>query len=122
MAKDNNPNPRLKISPYLVYGAIILIFLFISFATGGSAFQEAAKTSSSKFNVMLEKGMVEKIIVYNKTEAEVYLTAEALKDKSNAAVAKDLLNRPNKGPHYAFDIGNDEIFQTSSKKRWLKEN
>ena len=27
-------------------------------------------------------------------------------------VAKDLLNRPNiKGPHYVFDIGNDEIFQ-----------
>lgn len=115
MAKDN-PNPRLKISPYLVYGAIILIFLFISFATGGSAFQEPAKTSSSKFNAMLEKGMVEKVLIYNKTEAEVYLTKEALKDKSNAAVEKDYLNRPNKGPHYTFEIGNDEIFQNKLEK------
>lgn len=116
MANKENPNPRMKISPYLVYGAIILIFLFISFATGGSAFQEPAKTSSSKFNAMLEKGMVEKVLVYNKTEAEVYLTKAALKDKSNAAVEKDYLNRPNKGPHYTFEIGNDEIFQTKLEK------
>ncbi|HEX9979883.1 MAG TPA: ATP-dependent zinc metalloprotease FtsH [Flavobacterium sp.] len=113
MAKDNNPNPnRLKISPWLIYAAIILIFLFISFATGGSNFQEPAKTSSSRFNNILGKGQVEKVIIYNKTEAEVYLTDEALRAPEHKAVAKDLLNRPNTGPHYTFDIGNDEIFQT----------
>jgi cell division protease FtsH len=53
--------------------------LFISFATGGSTFQEPAKTSSSDLNRYLEKGDVEKVIVYNKAEAEVYLTAAALK-------------------------------------------
>jgi cell division protease FtsH len=117
MAKDNNPNPnKLKISPWLVYGAIIVIFLFISVATGGSAFQEPAKTSSSKFNVYLEKGDIERVIVYNKSEAEVYLTKAALKEKTHLGVAKDLLNRENKGPHYTFDIGNDEIFQTKLEK------
>ena len=50
-------------------------------------------------------------MVYNKTEAEVFLTEKALKSAVHKAVAKDLLNRPNKGPHYTFDIGNDEIFQ-----------
>ena len=73
--------------------------------------QDPLKTSSSKFNKYLEKGQVEKVIVYNKTEADVYLTATALKESTHKAVAKDLLNRPNKGPHYTFDIGNDEIFQ-----------
>jgi cell division protease FtsH len=116
MAKDN-PNPnKLKISPWLVYGAIILIFLFISFATGGSAFQEPVKTSASKFNVYLERGDVEKVIIYNKSEAEVYLTKTALKEKVHQAVAKDLLNRENKGPHYALEIGNDEIFQNKLEK------
>jgi cell division protease FtsH len=81
------------------------------FINGGSSFQEPLKTSSSKFNAFLEKGQVEKVIVYNKTEAEVYLTAEALKDPIHKAVSKDLLNRPNTGAHYIFDIGNDEIFQ-----------
>ena len=108
MPNDNKPNPnRVKISPWLIYGAIILLFLFISFATGGSAFQEPAKTTSSKFNSFVEKGDVDKIIIYNKTEAEVYLTQTALKEPLHKAVAKDLLSRPNKGPHYIFDIGND---------------
>lgn len=117
MAKDNNPNPnKLKVSPWLVYGAIIVIFLFISFATGGSAFSEPAKITASDFNVFLEKGEIEKVIVYNKSEAEVFLTPAALKEKSHQAVAKDMLNNPNKGPHYAFDIGNDEIFQNKLEK------
>jgi len=116
MSKDNqNPN-RLRISPWLIYGAIILIFLFISFATGGSAFQEPAHTTASKFNVILEKGDVAKVIVYNKAEAEVYLTPEALKKPEYQAVAKDLLNQPNKGPHFSLEIGNDEIFQNKLEK------
>ncbi|WP_298220512.1 ATP-dependent zinc metalloprotease FtsH [Flavobacterium sp.] len=113
MANDNKPNPnKIKVSPYLLYAGVILLFVFISFFTGGSGFQELAKTSSSKFNTYLEHGDVQKVIVYNKSEAEVYLTPQALKLPIHKAVAKDLLNRPNtKGPHYVFDIGNDEIFQ-----------
>ena len=113
MTNDNKPNPnKLKVSPWLLYAAIVVVFLFISYATGGSSFQDLAKTSSSKFNTFLDHGDVQKVIVYNKAEAEVYLTPEALKLPIHKAVAKDLLNRPNtKGPHYVFDIGNDEIFQ-----------
>jgi cell division protease FtsH len=112
MATEKNPNPKkIKINPWLIYGAVALIFLFISFITGGSSFDEPLKTSSSKFNEYLEKGQVEKVIVYNKTEADVFLTTAALKESIHKAVAKDLLNRPNKGPHYTFEIGNDEIFQ-----------
>ncbi len=113
MTNDNKPNPnKLKVSPWLIYAAIVVVFLFISYATGGSNFQDLAKTSSSKFNTFLDHGDVQKVIVYNKEEAEVYLTPEALKLPIHKAVAKDLLNRPNtKGPHYVFDIGNDEIFQ-----------
>ncbi|MFC6877605.1 ATP-dependent zinc metalloprotease FtsH [Flavobacterium myungsuense] len=113
MANDNKPNPsKFKVPSWAIYLVILLIFLSISIFSGGSSFQEAAKTTSSKFNTFLEKGEVQKVIVYNKQEAEVYLTPEALKETSHKAVAKDLLNRPNvKGPHYIFDIGNDEIFQ-----------
>jgi cell division protease FtsH len=39
MAKENNPNPnKFKVSPWLVYTAILLI-LFISFVTGSSSLQ-----------------------------------------------------------------------------------
>jgi cell division protease FtsH len=117
MAKDNNPNSnKFKVSPWLIYTAILLIFLGISFATGGSSFQEPAQLTSSKFNSILEKGQIDKVIVYNKTEAEVFLNSEALKDPANKKIAKDVLDRPNKGPHYTFDIGNDQIFQNKLEK------
>ncbi|QSW89670.1 MULTISPECIES: ATP-dependent zinc metalloprotease FtsH [Flavobacterium] len=117
MAKDNNPNPsKFKISPWLIYTAILLVFLFISFATGGSNLSEPAQLTSSKFNTLLEKGQIEKVIVYNKAEAEVYLNTAALKDPANKKVAKDIFERPNKGPHYTLEIGNDQIFQTKLEK------
>ena len=117
MAKDNNPTPnKFKVSPWLVYTAILLIFLFISFITGSSSLQEPAQLTSSKFNVFLEKGQIERVVVYNKTEAEVFLKPEALKEKEHQKVAKDIFDRPNKGPQYTFEIGNDELFQSKLEK------
>ena len=69
MANDNKPNPnKIKVSPWLLYAGVIVLFLFISFATGGSNFQELAKTTSSKFNTYLERGDIQKVIVYNKSD------------------------------------------------------
>ncbi|CAM3990941.1 ATP-dependent zinc metalloprotease FtsH [Flavobacterium sinopsychrotolerans] len=117
MAKENNPNPnKFKVSPWLIYTAILLIFLFISFITNGSSLNEPGQLTSSKFNDYLEKGQIEKVIVYNKTEAEVFLNAAALKDAAHKKVSKDVFDRPNKGPHYTFDIGNDQIFQNKLEK------
>ena len=117
MAKDNNPNSnKFKVSPWLIYTAILLIFLFISFITGGSSLNEPGQLTSSKFNNYLEKGQIEKVIVYNKTEAEVFLNAAALKEAQHKKVSKDVFDRPNAGPHYTFDIGNDQIFQNKLEK------
>ncbi|HMI08004.1 MAG TPA: ATP-dependent zinc metalloprotease FtsH [Flavobacterium sp.] len=112
MANDNKPNPnKMKMNPWFLYGAVIIIFASIFFSGGGATFQEPAKTTASKFNTFLENGDVAKVIIYNKAEAEVYLTPKALKEKQHKAVSKDFFNHENKGPHYVFDIGNDEIFQ-----------
>ena len=122
MAKDTNPNSnKFKVSPWLIYSAILLIFLFISFITGGSSFEEPAQLTSSNFNAYLEKGEIEKVIVYNKAEAEVFLTEAALKNPANKKVAKDVFDRPNKGPHYTFVIGNDQLFQTKLEKAVAEE-
>jgi cell division protease FtsH len=39
-----------------------------------------------------------------------------LKDAAHKKVSKDVFDRPNKGPHYTFDIGNDQIFQNKLEK------
>ena len=112
MAKDNNPNSNnFKVSPWLVYTAILLIFLFISYITGGSSFQEPAQMKSSDFNSFLEKGQIERVIIRNKKVAEIYLSKAALQDKANKKVSKDVFDQPNKGPHYTFIIGDVGNFE-----------
>jgi cell division protease FtsH len=109
MASEKKPS-NFKISPMWIYGILILIFILLN-VFGGSSFQEVGKLTTSKFNEYLEKGQVEKVIIFNKTEAEVYLTAAALKDKAHKNISKDILNRENKGPHYSFDIGDTQNFE-----------
>jgi cell division protease FtsH len=112
MAKDNKPNPsKIKIGPWLIPGALIVFFIVFSIFSGDSGLSKPGELSSSKFNVFLERGDIDKVIVYNKTEAEVFLTESALREPEHQAVTKNVLDQPNKGPHYVFDPGNEEIFQ-----------
>ena len=114
MASEKKSN-NFKFSPWWIYAGLIVVFFALNFF-GGSSFQETSKISSSKFNEYLDKGQIEKVVVYNKTEGEAFLTAAALKDKAHEKVGKDMLGNPNKGPHYSFDIGNDEVFQNKIEK------
>jgi cell division protease FtsH len=112
MAKDNNPNPnKFRISPWLVYTTILLIFLFISFVTGSSSLQEPAQLKSSNIDNMLAKGQIKNIIIFNNKDAEIYLSDKGLKDPANKSVAKDIFDRPNKGPHYTTKFGDLKSFQ-----------
>lgn len=131
MSKENNsapnPNPnKFKFNPWLVYFIVAGIFIFISVISGGSSFQEPGKLTISKFNEYLEKGEIEKVLVYSKgenlSEAEIYMTKEALKDKKHKDVVKDVLGRENKGAHYLLpNIGDTKLFQDKLEQA-KKEN
>ena len=114
MANEKKPF-NFKFSPWMIYVLVIIGFFGLNYM-GGSGFQDTTKISYSKFNEYLNKGQIEKVIIYNKTEGEAYLTTNALKDKSNEKVAKDFMGKMNKGPNYTFDIGNDEVFQNNVEK------
>ncbi len=113
MSKENNSSPnKLKFNPWLIYLLVAGIFIFVSLFSGGGSFQEPNKLSTSKFNEFLNNGEVAKVEVYNKSEAQIFLTKEALLLDKHKGVTKDAFGRENKGPHYRLDnIGNDELFQ-----------
>lgn len=112
MAKDNNPNSnKFKVSPWLVYVAILLVFMTISFLTGGSSFQEPVRLKSSDIDSMLDKGQIKNIIIFSNKDAEIYLSDAALKDPANKKVAKNVLDQPNKGPHYITKFGDQKSFE-----------
>jgi len=109
MSKDNKPS-KLKVSPWLIYGGILLIFLAINYVAGGASWKDPKQISLAKFYKYLDKGEVNKV-TYNKNTAEVYLKDAALKLPENEKVQKDFLGKPNKGPHYTLQTGNGEEFQ-----------
>ena len=115
MAKDNNPNSnKFKVSPWLIYTAILLIFLSITFVTGGSSLNEPGQLRSSDIDNMLNKGQIKNVIIFNNKDAEIYLSDAALKDPTNKKVAKDVFDRPNKGPHYTTkfgDLNHNEVLE-----------
>ena len=114
MANEKKPS-GFKLSPWWIYGALIVVFFALNYI-GGAGFQDTTKISYSKFNELLEKGQIEKVVIYNKTEGEAFLTKSALAETANKNVAKDMLGNSNKGPHYSFDIGNDQVFQNNIEK------
>ncbi|MNJ98208.1 ATP-dependent zinc metalloprotease FtsH [compost metagenome] len=109
MSKDNKPT-KLKVSPWLIYGGILLIFLAINYVAGGSTWNDPKPISLSNFYKYLDEGQVNKV-VFNKNTAEVFLKPEALKSKVHEKAQNDLLGKPNKGPHYTVQTGNAEAFQ-----------
>lgn len=123
MSTEKNQN-NFKFSPLWLYGIVIALFIGLSFFNGGN-FKDPSIISTSKFDDLLAKGQIEKVIIYNKTQAEAFLTKEALKDKAHSKVAKDFMDRPNKGPHYVFNTGDTQEFdkklQLAKKNKKLKE-
>ena len=109
MSENKKPS-GLKFSPWWISGAIIFMFILLNIFNNTSL-QDPTKISSSKFDQLLNNGQIEKVIVFNKVQAEAYLTAAAQKDKANKKVAKDVFGNANKGPHYTFEIADAQNFE-----------
>ncbi len=111
MSKENNSQPRkIKFNPMWLYAALVGFLVFV-YVTGSTNIKDPSKISTSTFRQYLEMGLIDRVVVYNTTEAEVYLNAAALKQPAFKDVAKGVFGAPN-GPHfYLDDIGDGETFQ-----------
>jgi cell division protease FtsH len=111
MAKENNQNPKFKISPWLVYGVILGALLLFSVFGSGFDLNNPRPITLSKFHQYLDSNQVAKVD-FNKTKATIYLKESALQNKAHEAVKNDVFGKLNvKGPHYFTEIGNDELFE-----------
>ena len=111
MSKEIKKN-GFKFNPWWIYGLISAIFITMWFS-GQSRWIEPTKTSVSKFYEYLNANQVEKVEIINDKTVEVYLKKEAVATKAHVKIPKlDLLQKPNLGPHYTFQIANNsENFQ-----------
>ena len=108
---NNNKKPKkINVGPWLVPAGIIVFLIALNFMSGSSGFAKVIEISSSKFNNYLLAGQIEKVLIYDKTRAEIYLTKAALSDKVHAEAAK-IEDKTGKLPEYVLEIGNEELFQ-----------
>ena len=99
-----------KFNPYWIYGIIIVIFLAIQYLSVGSGPVETNWQEVK--NTMIKQHDVEKIIVVNKDEAQIYLKEDSYDDYSDKLNTG--MNAPSKfGPHFYFTIGSVETFENN---------
>jgi len=108
--KINNKKPKL--SPYWIYGLIIVIFLAINVFSGGMGSSTGSPTTPAQFFKYLKDGDVEKVEIVNRREAKIYLTSEAAtKDIHKKSVRPQLLPMAGKSPNYQFEFGDLQNFE-----------
>ena len=102
--------PKNSFNFYWVYAIILVVFVAMTFFDFNSSSQ---KTNWQDFETkMLRSGDVEKLVVINKENAEVYIKQAALiKEQYKDLPKKSWGSNKNLGPHYTFEIGPPEAFE-----------
>ncbi len=120
MSENKKPS-GLKFSPWWISGAVIFMLILLNIFNSNTSLDPAV-ISSAKLTQLINNGQIDKVIIFNKTHAEAYLTAVAMKDKANKKVTKDpLFGGVNKGPHYTTEIADAQNFEKELAKA-VQEN
>ncbi len=115
---ERNRKPKVpqmpKFNYYWIYAVIAVLFIALTFLPKNAA----VKTTRIDFiNRMLLAHDVEKVVVVNKSVAEIYLK----KDAKGLDKYKELKDRrmlgEDVGPHYFFEIGDVTSFETDMRER-----
>lgn len=111
--KEKTPNKKSNVSAYWLYGLIAVFFISMSYFNNDGMSNDQ-RINISTFERFLNDEEVERVLVINKSLAQVTIKDDALQtSKHKSARSTDFLGRSNaKGPHYQFEVGNLEIFQT----------
>lgn len=105
-----NKGPKKPFNFYWIYAIIGVVLISLNlFNWSGSM----ANINLSEFERMVENEEVQRVVIYNKQMAEVYLKKEALnQEKHSKKMKKPLIGgAQSAGPHYKFDIGPADSFQ-----------
>ena len=107
---SKKPTPKFSFNFYWIYGIIIVAFILINFVNWGGGAKEISYQNFDRD--MLQPHDVEKVVVINEKQAEVYIKKDKLKDDRYKDVrTKSIANVDNPGPHYYFNIGSVETFE-----------
>ncbi len=117
---NSNENNDKKFNIYWIYGIILLAILAFPILTMNSNNNEIGKEVF--FKKLLPSNDIEKIVVINKEQVEVFLTKEAKElPKYKEAVDKAKAGFGPEKPHYTFTIGAVDKFEERIEKAQAKK-
>jgi cell division protease FtsH len=107
---DNTPKskfPKVKFNFYWIYGILALFFIGLQIMNWGGTTKEIGW---GELKPMLENQEIEKLLLVNKEQAEIYIRKDKLAlDKFKAVRPSKTIGEP--GPQYVYTIGSQEAFE-----------
>ncbi len=101
--------PRFNFNFYWVYALVIFIIIGINMFDWGN---HARETTWMSFSTWVKAGDVDKIVVVNKEQVNVFIRKTSLsKEEFKNVSHKAIGNGVNEGPHYMFTIGDVGSFK-----------
>jgi len=113
-ADPKSKKPKFQFNFYWIYIVVAVVFLGFQFLSLTDGPKEITWKKFS--NEMLANHDVDHIVVVNKETAEIFLKADKLKDPRYKDVANKSIGGGTSGPHYFFNIGSVETFNTNLEK------
>lgn len=103
-----NGSGKRRFNAYWIYGLIVLAILSIQFFNSSSRPKDITWQQFER--EMLRNNDVEKIVVVNSKQAEIFIKAEKLKEERyKKQIGHGFGQIPEEGPQYTFEIGSVEI-------------
>lgn len=117
--KKDDGGPKKPFNFYWIYAIIGVVLISLNLFNWNGSMSDINLT---EFEEMVTNEEVERVVVYNKQMAEVYLKKDALRDEKHSRRIRTPLvsGAENTGPHYKFDVGPADSFQEKLDK-WSKE-
>jgi cell division protease FtsH len=103
--------PKGKFNFYWVYGMVAVIFIAITFSNFGGSVKEI---DWGEMKELLLAQDIEKIVVVNQEEAEIFIKKDKLNDPKYEKVKGS--GYDGTGPHYTYNIGSYDTFKEDIEK------
>jgi len=107
--KKNNDPKKVNFNTYWIYGAIILVILFLNLYLHFQS--QTQEITYNEFTEIVKAGDLDNVKVYNGTLANVYLKEESLTKEKYLHLKGNTIN-----PHYTFSLPSAEIFEKRAER------
>ena len=104
--KDSNFKPKFNF--YWVYGALFVLFVVFQFFNSENLTQK--EISQNKFESILESNDISKIVILNRSIAQLYIKEEALSKDEYSKISKSSLFNE-KAPMFEYNFGDLQNFE-----------